>query len=100
RRNEVFRDVGSQPHDTPDADFIELIQTTLEPDAAVLVCSDGLSDMVTSVEIQRHVRKEAGDPAAVVGALIDAANAAGGKDNITVVFVEGPDFAERIRSSE
>jgi serine/threonine protein phosphatase PrpC len=100
RRNEVFRDVGSQPHETPDADFIELIQTTLEPDAAVLVCSDGLSDMVTSVEIQRHVRKEAGDPAAVVGALIDAANAAGGKDNITVVFVEGPDFAERIRSSE
>ena len=98
RRNEVFRDVGSQPHKAEDEDFIELIRTTLEPDTAVLVCSDGLSDMVTSVEIQRIVGKEAGDPAAVVAALIDAANAAGGKDNITAVFVEGPDFAERVRS--
>src|SRR5580765_7217394 len=98
RRNEVFRDVGSQPHEAEDDDFIELISTTLEPDAAVLLCSDGLSDMVSSVEIQRIVRKDAGDPAAVVAALIDAANAAGGKDNITVVYVQGPDFAERIRT--
>ena len=98
RRNEVFRDVGSQLHESGDEDFIELIHTTLEPDAAVLLCSDGLSDMVTSVEIQRIVSREAGDPASVVAALIDAANAAGGKDNITVVFVEGPDFASRIRS--
>jgi serine/threonine protein phosphatase PrpC len=98
RRNEVFRDVGSQPHGAADEDFIELIETTLESDTAVLVCSDGLSDMVTSVEIQRIVGKEAGDPAAVVAALIDAANAAGGKDNITAVFVEGPDFADRMRS--
>jgi len=98
RRNEVFRDVGSQPHDAAEQDFIELIGGTLEPDAAVLLCSDGLSDMVTSVEIQRIVRKEAGDPAAVVAALIDAANQAGGKDNITVVYVQGPDFADRIRT--
>jgi hypothetical protein len=29
----------------------------------------------------------------VVGALVDAANAAGGKDNVTVVYVEGEQFA-------
>ena len=98
RRNEVFRDVGSQPRDAADDDFIELFSTSLEPDAAVLLCSDGLSDMVTSVEIQRIVRTEAGNPAAVVGALIDAGNAAGGKDNITVVYLQGPDFADRIRN--
>jgi serine/threonine protein phosphatase PrpC len=98
RRNEVFRDVGGQPHEAADPDFIELLTTSLEPDAAVLLCSDGLSDMVTSVEIQRIVRKDAGDPAAVVGALIDAANAAGGKDNVTVVYVQGPDFSDRIRT--
>jgi hypothetical protein len=75
-----------------------LFSTSLEPDAAVLLCSDGLSDMVTSVEIQRVVRREAGDPAAVVAALIDEGNAAGGKDNITVAYLQGPDFADRIRN--
>jgi hypothetical protein len=54
--------------------------------------------MVTSVEIQRIVRKEAGDPAAVVAALIDEGNAAGGKDNITIAYLQGPDFADRIRT--
>jgi serine/threonine protein phosphatase PrpC len=98
RRNEVFRDVGSQPRDAADQDFVELFSTTLDPDTAVLLCSDGLSDMVTSVEIQRIVRKEAGDPAEVVAALIDAGNAAGGHDNITVVYLEGPDFPDRIRT--
>jgi len=98
RRNEVFRDVGSRPHEAADEDFIEVLSTGLEPDAAVLLCSDGLSDMVTSVEIQRIVRKDADDPAAVVAALIDAANAAGGRDNITVVYVQGPDFPDRIRT--
>jgi serine/threonine protein phosphatase PrpC len=98
RRNEVFRDVGTRPHEATDDDFIELFTTSLEPDAAVLLCSDGLSDMVTSVEMQRIIRKDADDPAAVVGELIDAANAAGGKDNITVVYIQGPDFAERIRN--
>jgi serine/threonine protein phosphatase PrpC len=100
RRNEVFKDVGSQPRDVSDEEFIEVVSTSLEPDAAVLVCSDGLSDMVTSVEIQRLVRKGADDPAAVVASLIDAANAAGGKDNITVVYVQGPDFLDRIRTGE
>lgn len=98
RRNEIFRDVGSRPHQAQDDDFIELFTTSLEPDAAVLLCSDGLSDMVTSVEMQRIIRKDADDPAAIVGGLIDAANAAGGKDNITVVYVQGPDFADRIRN--
>jgi serine/threonine protein phosphatase PrpC len=98
RRNEVFRDVGTQPREAADEDFIELFSTSLEPDAAVLLCSDGLSDMVTSVEIQRVVRREAGDPAAVVAALIDEGNAAGGKDNITVAYLQGPDFADRIRN--
>jgi len=100
RRNEVFRDVGSQPHEAADEDFIELIRTTFEPDAAVLLCSDGLSDMVSSVDIQRIVRNEASDPAGVVAALIDAANAAGGKDNITVVYVQGPDYADRLRTGD
>jgi serine/threonine protein phosphatase PrpC len=93
RRSEVFRDVGSAFHEPDDADFIELIETTFEPDAAILLCSDGLSDMVPSASIERGVLDHAGDPERVVGALIEAANEAGGKDNITVVYAEGADFA-------
>lgn len=93
RRSEVFRDVGSAFHEPDDRDFIELVETTFEPDAAILLCSDGLSDMIASAEIEQAIRQHAGDPDSVVRALIDAANEAGGKDNITAVYVEGVDFA-------
>jgi serine/threonine protein phosphatase PrpC len=93
RRSEVFRDVGSTFREPDDPDFIELIDASFEPDAAVLLCSDGLSDMIPSALIERAVRQHAGDPDRIVNGLIDAANKAGGKDNITVVYVEGADFA-------
>ena len=93
RRNEVFRDVGSAHHEPDDQDFVEVIETTFEPHEALLLCSDGLSDMLTSAAIERVVREHAGDAAAVAQALVDAANAAGGKDNVTVVYAEGSRFA-------
>jgi serine/threonine protein phosphatase PrpC len=96
RRNEVFRDVGGTRHDPDDADFIEVIETTFAPEQALLLCSDGLSDMLTSTAIERAIRTHAGDPRAVSRALIDAANEAGGKDNVTVVYAEGPRFARAL----
>ena len=93
RRNEVYRDVGSEPHEPADPDFIDVQEVTFEPDAALLLCSDGLTDLVDSTSINDIVRR-CGRPAADGGeALIDAANAAGGKDNVTVVYVEGEQFA-------
>jgi hypothetical protein len=89
----VFRDVGSAFHEPDDPDFIELVDTTFEADAALLICSDGLSDMISSAVILRTVRAQAGAPDRVAQSLIEAANKAGGKDNITVVYAEGADFA-------
>ena len=43
------------------------------------------------------IEQNAGDPQAITQSLIDAANHAGGKDNITVIFVEGDRFAAGIR---
>ena len=43
------------------------------------------------------VERHAGDPEAAVRQLIGAANAAGGKDNVTVVLVEGEDFTGAAR---
>ncbi len=98
RRNEVYRDVGSEEHTPDDADFIETTRIPFEPDAALLLCSDGLSDLVTSAEIERTVARHAGDPHAAARALIEAANREGGKDNVSVVLVEGERFGERAES--
>jgi serine/threonine protein phosphatase PrpC len=94
RRNEVYRDVGSDHHDPDDPEFIDVFRAPLESDAALLLCSDGLTDQVTSTTITEIVADFAGHPFEIVHALIDAANAAGGKDNVTVVYAEGPRFAE------
>lgn len=99
RRNEVYRDVGSEPHEQTDPGFIDLLEIPFEPDAALLLCSDGLTDLVESGTINQIVTQLAGRPDEVVNALIDAANDAGGKDNVTVVYVEGELFAaSRARS--
>jgi serine/threonine protein phosphatase PrpC len=92
RRNEVYRDVGSEPRDPDADDFIELIRTRLDDDAALVICSDGLSDMLPALEINRIARQHAGSPDAAVAALIAAANNAGGKDNVTVLVVEGAQY--------
>src|SRR3954463_15533694 len=93
RRNEVYRDVGSDPHEPDDPDFIDAYEIAFQPDAALLLCSDGLTDLVHSSSLHDIVRRFAGRPDQVVKELIDAANAAGGKDNISVVYVEGERFA-------
>lgn len=92
RRNEVFRDVGSEPHETYDPQFIETRTFRFRQDAALLLCSDGLSDLLTSAQISAIVERYDGDPYSSARQLVEAANAAGGKDNVSVVFVAGADF--------
>ena len=96
RRNEVYRDVGAEPHETTDPEFIDILKVPFEPDSALLLCSDGLTDVVSSTAIGRVVEEYAGHPYEVVRALIDAANDGGGKDNVTVVYVENQRFANTI----
>jgi len=93
RRHEVFRDVGSRRREPGDADFIEMKEFLFKPDAAILLCSDGLSDLATASEIREIVERYDGDPEQVARDLVDAANQAGGADNITALFVAGSQFA-------
>ena len=88
RRNEVYRDVGSEPHAPDDPEFVEIHELPFGPGEALLLCSDGLTDLVDSSAILRIAGEHAGNPAAVVRGLIDAANTAGGKDNVTAVYIE------------
>lgn len=64
--------------------LIEECEVELLPDDRVLLCSDGLSGVVPEIEIARVLR-ECDSPAACCSRMIDAANAAGGNDNITAV---------------
>ena len=94
RRNEVYRDVGSEEHGLDDPGFIDTFTLPFENDSALLICSDGLSDLVNAETIRQRVEAYAGHPYEVTRSLIEAANDAGGKDNVTVVYIEGSRFAE------
>lgn len=87
RRNEISRAVGEERHGVSDLGFLDAEEFPLLPDSILMLCSDGLTDLVTSNQIvaileQNLTLKEKAQ------ALIDAANEAGGKDNVTVVLVE------------
>lgn len=92
RRNEVFRDVGSQFHDPDDANFIDVKSLPFQPAAALLMCTDGLSDALTSAEIGAVVETYDGDPQPVAQTLVREAKARGAGDNISVIFVPGSEF--------
>ncbi len=92
RRHEVFRDVGSRPRLPDEDDFIEMKEFLFKPDAAILLCSDGLSDLLTSAEMLQVMERYDGDPDQVASELVEAANLVGGTDNITAIFVAGSEF--------
>jgi serine/threonine protein phosphatase PrpC len=92
-RNQVYKALGSAEHAVTEEDFVEIVRVPFEPDSSLLLCSDGLTDLVPLDDIKSIIELHAGDPRAVVERLIQAANSAGGKDNVSVIFVEGEGFA-------
>lgn len=59
----------------------------LQPGDQLLLCTDGLTNMVELSELER-ILAASSEPADKVDGLIDRALAAGGKDNVTVVLVQ------------
>ena len=80
-RNLVTRAVGVE-----DAVLLETRLHDVLPGDTYLLCSDGLSDMLDDESIAQLLINAETLPQAA-GALVDAANNAGGKDNISVVLV-------------
>lgn len=66
---------------------VDLIDIDLRGGDRILLCSDGLSSMLESREIHDILLDET-DPQAAADRLVDAANDAGGEDNITVVVLD------------
>ncbi len=92
RRNQVFRDVGSVRRTAADPDFVDTGSVAFPPSAAFLLCTDGLSDALTSQEIASILGRFDTDAEATARRLVNAANQRGGADNVSVIFVPGPEF--------
>ncbi|MFP4073428.1 MAG: protein phosphatase 2C domain-containing protein, partial [Actinomycetota bacterium] len=68
---------------------VDEVKTDLAPGDRILLCSDGLTEMVTEEQIARTLGDDTPDE--VVWALVEMANKAGGVDNISVAVVEAVD---------
>jgi protein phosphatase len=79
---QLFQAVGIRPTIT-----IDLVVDKPRPDDIYLLCSDGLSKMVSDDQV-RDVLQGEPDLEASVLSLIDKANQQGGRDNVTVVLVK------------
>jgi protein phosphatase len=80
QRSVITRAVGTDPDVDVDGFTIEA-----EDGDVFLICSDGLSDMVSDEEILELVHRHRHDLDKAVRALVTAANRGGGEDNITAV---------------
>jgi serine/threonine protein phosphatase PrpC len=83
QRSVITRALGTDPE--VEVDILSL--RTKDRDL-LLLCSDGLSSMVDDDEIRRVLVEARDDLAEAAGRLVEAANKAGGEDNITVVLFE------------
>ena len=85
RRNEIYRALGD-PRMT--GEEVDTFTVRLMPGDGVLLCSDGLWDFVRDPVINKIIMStDAGNPQAICQALVDRANAVGGEDNITTIYV-------------
>jgi PPM family protein phosphatase len=92
QRSAITRAVG-----TESAIEADVFAVTSEPGDLYLLCSDGLTDMLGADDIAATIMTADRDPVVAGKALVAAANAEGGEDNITVVLfelVEGEPDAE------
>jgi protein phosphatase len=83
QRSVITRALGTDP----DID-VDTFAITGKPGDLFLICSDGLSDMVDHDAIGSILRAHRDDLEEATKALVQAANRAGGEDNITAVLFE------------
>jgi PPM family protein phosphatase len=90
-RSMITRALGTEPEVTVDA-----IAVQTKPGDVFVLCSDGLSSMVDDDAIRAVLEEHGDDLDQAARVLVDAANEAGGEDNITVVLFEATGSAEAL----
>jgi len=82
QRNLIYRSLGAGHKNIE----VDIFHETLHAGDTLLLCSDGLWEMVRHQELQKTLSEQA-SPQKICETLIDMANANGGEDNITAVVV-------------
>jgi PPM family protein phosphatase len=82
-RAQITQFVGMESQVFPDVTYLEV-----QPGDRLLLCSDGLTGMIDDGAIQHILNGCSDDAPLACHALIDAANTAGGKDNITALIID------------
>ncbi|MFH1898678.1 MAG: Stp1/IreP family PP2C-type Ser/Thr phosphatase [Candidatus Desantisbacteria bacterium] len=83
RRNVITRAIGIE-----DELLCDILIEPIKSGDFFLLCSDGLSDMVTEDKMQQIILDASGDLQKICKGLVNEANLCGGKDNITVIVLE------------
>ena len=86
KRNEINKALGFDAQMSHQTDYIEMGESPFLAGDILLLCSDGLSDMIDNSTMTSILSSDK-NLQAKAKALVQAANDAGGKDNITVVLV-------------
>ncbi len=94
KRNEINKALGFDTAIATDESYIETGQSPFLPGDALLLCSDGLTDLVDK-EVMTRIVTQPVTLEQKAAQLIDAANRAGGKDNITVVLVQNDKTSQK-----
>ncbi|MCS6884121.1 MAG: Stp1/IreP family PP2C-type Ser/Thr phosphatase [Acidobacteriota bacterium] len=80
-RNIIYRSIGSRREIE-----VDVLTRSLRRGDYVLLCSDGLTSMLSDEQIELILKRNT-DPAQAAKELVVAANAAGGEDNVSVIVV-------------
>jgi serine/threonine protein phosphatase PrpC len=86
KRNQIYRSLGEKP-----VVEVDTFKVDLQPGDVLLLCSDGLWDMVRDPRIQQVLNQQTGDPNRTTQDLIKAALDGGGEDNVSVIVVQVTD---------
>jgi serine/threonine protein phosphatase PrpC len=82
QRNQIYRCLGHRPNLK-----VDIFTQEMQAGDVLVLCSDGLWEMVLDAQIQRIIEGSL-SPQKACDALVEAANRAGGEDNIAVIVVK------------